>query len=137
MLEDREKLPNLRLWPEVVRELEMKGEQSGYSLQYYLLYLIGKDLGYLKPGATVSQTKVWLKVRYPLKLRKASKATRALFKLGGGPKSTSDVADKASLNYQQAYRQLSRDPNVVKRAGGWVIDPRSRIEDQLSKKSPK
>lgn len=52
---------------------------------------------------------------------KASAAGRALGQLGGGLHTTKAIADAAGLTYQQAYRQLSRDPFVQKDGNQWTM----------------
>lgn len=49
-------------------------------------------------------------------------ATEALERLGGGLHDTKSVAAEAGLNYQQAYRQLSRDTDrVMKNGNQWEL----------------
>jgi len=48
------------------------------------------------------------------------KATEALERLGG-LQTTKAIATEADLNYQQAYRQLSRDRRVEKSENGWSM----------------
>lgn len=54
------------------------------------------------------------------KARRGSIAGDALIKLGG-IQSTKNIAEEAGLNYQQTYRQLSRDKTVQKHGTGWEI----------------
>lgn len=49
---------------------------------------------------------------------KRSIAGEALERLGG-VQSTREIAEEAGLTYQQAYRQLSRDPSVTKQGNNW------------------
>jgi hypothetical protein len=51
---------------------------------------------------------------------KLSVAGEALAKLGG-LQSAKAIADEAGLSYQQAYRQLSRDKNVMKNGNSWEM----------------
>lgn len=51
---------------------------------------------------------------------KLSAAGHALEQLGG-VQSTKAIQAKAGLNYQQAYRQLSRDPAIEKQENGWSL----------------
>lgn len=51
---------------------------------------------------------------------KLSVAGEALAKLGG-LQGTKAIAAEADLNYQQAYRQLSRDVNVMKHGNQWEL----------------
>lgn len=52
---------------------------------------------------------------------KLSAAGEALAQLGSGVHTAKMIADTAGLSYQQAYRQLTRDPGVEKTNDGWSL----------------
>ena len=52
--------------------------------------------------------------------RRGSLAGEALSMLGG-IQQTRTIADQAGITYQQAYRQLTRDPKVQKHGNGWSL----------------
>lgn len=51
---------------------------------------------------------------------KIPQASKALIELGG-VQNTTAIAEKAGINYQQAYRQLSRDTQVEKQGSSWTL----------------
>lgn len=118
----------LRLFPEVIDRLEARATEAKMSISYYLLYLIGKDLGYLPSRATRTEVVRWLKDPDPdvvVARSRMSKAGKALHKLGPGAHTTREIAERAGLNYQQAYRQLRRDKTVRRIGSDWTTRPKS------------
>jgi hypothetical protein len=118
----RVSLPPMRVYPKVKEALDLKAQRVGLSPAYYLLRLVAIDLGYLSPTSDPDEIRKWLRadpeqLYFPVR----SVAGEALLRLWRGADVRAvDVAKAAGLSYQQAYRQLSRDPGVRKTDLGWV-----------------
>lgn len=116
-------LPNLRLYPKVYEQLKRVADSAGYSVSYYILYLIGRELGYLPAKASHREVRRWLKDPDPQSTydrHHRSRAGIALQQLGTGVHSTMDIARAAGIPYQRTYRQLRREPRATKTDDGWV-----------------
>ena len=116
-------LPPMRVYPQVKKAIEERAERIGLTPAYYVLRLIAIDLGYLSSDSDPKEIRDWLRngpedTLIPVR----SVAGRALTRLwGGADVTTSQVAKAAGLSYQQAYRQLTRDPGARRTELGWTL----------------